>query len=195
MNATDSNEDCSQWVKQNLNCQDLASAFDAEGGGEIDPVTTSAEVEVKLSTKDRDKSSVTSGDHSIDDSFDSTRTVYSPSESILCNAKIDIQTISIMWPKSITKAKAKPKGPSKSKRKETPIVLATTKKQKVSLDSDGSAKKTSEMKSSGNKVQKSNNITQETENEEEEEEDRRRRSSSSLRRMMRNSKVAMMSEG
>jgi hypothetical protein len=79
MNATESNEDCSQWVKQNLNHQDLASAFDAEGGGEIvDPVTT-AEVEVELSAKDRDKSSVTSVDYSIDDSFDSTRAVYSPS--------------------------------------------------------------------------------------------------------------------
>jgi hypothetical protein len=36
-----------QWVKQNLNHQDLASVFDAEGGGEIDPVTT---VGVKVST-------------------------------------------------------------------------------------------------------------------------------------------------
>jgi hypothetical protein len=89
MNATDSNEHCSQWVKQNLNRQDLASAFDAEGGGEIDPVTT-PEVEVDLSAKDRDESSVASVDHSVDNSFDSTRAVYSPSESVLCNAKIDI---------------------------------------------------------------------------------------------------------
>jgi hypothetical protein len=129
MNAKESNEECSQWVKQNLNRQDLASAFDAEGGGEIDPVTTAA-VEVELSAKDSDESSVTSVDHSIDDSFDSTRAVYSPSESVLCNAKIDIHTVTIMPPESNAKAKAKPKGPSKSK--------ATTKKRKIS-----SAKKSS----------------------------------------------------
>jgi hypothetical protein len=64
-----------------------------------------------------------------------------------------------MPPKSITKAKAKPKGPSKSKHKETPNMLATTKKRKVSLGSDGSAKKASEKKLSGNKGRKSNNIT------------------------------------
>lgn len=54
MNASADKEECSQWVKHNLNRQDLASAFNAEGGDrdpalEIDPSNT-AEVQSDLSS-------------------------------------------------------------------------------------------------------------------------------------------------
>ena len=60
MNASADKEECSQWVKHNLNRQDLASAFNAEGGDrdpalEIDPSNT-AEVQSDLSSVEAETS-------------------------------------------------------------------------------------------------------------------------------------------
>jgi hypothetical protein len=76
MNASADKEECSQWVKHNLNRQDLASAFNAEGGDrdpalEIDPSNT-AEVQSDLSSVEAETSEEEEDDGSSEENDSSS---------------------------------------------------------------------------------------------------------------------------
>ncbi|KAL3780396.1 hypothetical protein ACHAWO_009110 [Cyclotella atomus] len=154
MNASADKEECSQWVKHNLNRQDLASAFNAEGGDrdpalEIDPSNT-AEVQSDLSSVEAETSEEEEDDGSSKENDSSSKQTSVDSGSLNTSGA----TIAIM-PNNSAKSSKKQKSASKASEAAAAAVAAVSRlpavadrRQKESKKSDGSSKGSSKKSSS-----------------------------------------------